>query len=105
MDQLQDIITDIKKERCVLIIGPDIVDFGERSFFETMSAELMAESHDRNIIDSVPQYVFVNEELLQLMPSAKETVVEKMMEKFYERQTAFDTPLTKIAQIPFPLII
>jgi hypothetical protein len=105
MDYLKDIITDIKKENCVLIIGPDIVDFGDKSFFETMCADLLANSSQSSLIDTAPQYVFPNEELLQLMPSVKETKLLRMMEEFYQKQSAFDNPLTKISQIPFPLII
>jgi hypothetical protein len=39
------------------------------------------------------------------MPSVKETKLLRMMEEFYQKQTAFDLPLTKITQIPFHLII
>jgi TIR domain/SIR2-like domain len=105
MDYLKDIIADIKRENCVLIIGPDMVDFGEKSFFETMCSYLMGSGSQPSIIDIAPQYVFPNEELLQLMPSVKETKLLRMMEEFYHKQTAFDIPLTKISQIPFHLII
>ena len=105
MDQIQDIIADIKRENCVLILGPDIVDFGDKSFFEAMCQEFIEDAGHKNIIDAAPQYVFTNEELLQLMPTAKETTLLRMMEGFYQRQTAFDIPLKKISQIPFHLII
>lgn len=105
MNQLQDIIADIKRENCVLIIGPDIVDFGDKSFFETMCEEFTQDARHKNIIDTAPQYIFANEELLQLMPAAKETTLLRMMEGFYQRQTAFDVPLKKVSQIPFHLVI
>jgi hypothetical protein len=105
MNQLQDIIADIKRENCVLIIGPDIVDFGDKSFFEAMCQEFVEDAGHKNIIDTAPQYIFANEELLQLMPTAKETTLLRMMEGFYQKQTAFDVPLKKISQIPFHLVI
>lgn len=105
MNQLQDIIADIKKESCVLIIGPDIVDFGDKSFFELMCQEFTSNSGSNEIIDTAPQYIFAHEELLQLMPTAKETTLLRMMEAFYQKQTAFDIPLNKISQIPFHLVI
>lgn len=105
MNYLNDIIADIKKENCVLIVGPDIVDFDGKSFFEAMCNELMASNAPGNLIDTAPQYVFPNEELLQLMPSVKETRLLRMMEEFYQKQIAFEDPLTKISQIPFHLII
>jgi TIR domain/SIR2-like domain len=105
MDHIKDIIADIKDENCVLIIGPDIIDSGDKSFFETMCAELISGNTYTNIIDTAPQYVFANEELFQLMPAGRETTLLRMMKEFYQRQSAFDVPLTKISQIPFHLII
>jgi hypothetical protein len=105
MNQLQDIIADIKRENCVLIIGPDIVDFGDKTFFETMCQEFTEDAVFNNIIDTAPQYIFANDELLQLMPSAKETTLLRMMEGFYQKQTAFEIPLKMISQIPFHLVI
>lgn len=102
---LKEIIADITNETCVLILGPDLVDFGEQTFFEAMCADLASNAAHTNIIDNAPQYIFANEELVQLMPSAKETTVLRMMREFYEKQTMFDEPLTKISQIPFHLII
>lgn len=105
MDYLKDIINDIKRENCVLIIGPDIIDMGNKSFFEVMCNELTADNNQKNIIDIIPQHIFENEELIQLKPSAKETTLLRMMEEFYQKQSAFDTPLTQITQIPFHFII
>lgn len=105
MDYLSDIITDIQKEECVLIIGPDIIDLGGKSFFETMCAELITNNTQTNLIDNAPQYIFPNEELLQLVHPRSETKIWRMIEAFYQKQTAFDEPLTKITQIPFHLII
>ena len=105
MNQLKDITADIKSGNCILILGPDIIDFGEKSFFEAMCDELISNGAGKSVIDTAPQYIFVNEELLQLMPNAKETTLLRMMDEFYQKQTAFDLPFTKIAQIPFHLII
>ena len=105
MNQFKDIIADIKRESCVFIVGPDIIDFGEQTFFEAMCNEIITDGTYKNIIDTTPQYIFSNDDLLQLMPTAKETTLLRIMEEFYQKQTAFDTPLTKISQIPFHLII
>jgi len=105
MNQIHDIIADIKRENCVVIIGPDIVDYGEKSFFEVMCDEFIEDAGHKNIIDTSPQYIFANEELFQLMPTAKETTLLRMMEGFYQKATVLDLPLTKISQIPFHLII
>ncbi|MXN92313.1 TIR domain-containing protein [Flavobacterium sp. Sd200] len=104
-DQLSNIIDDIKHEKCILIIGPDIHDFGEKSFFEKMCDDLFSNEHHDSFFDSTPNYVFPNEELLQLKPGIKKRRVIKMMESFYKKQILFDAPLNKIAQIPFHLII
>ncbi|MDB5133452.1 MAG: hypothetical protein JWP37_55 [Mucilaginibacter sp.] len=104
-DQLSEIIKDIYKENCVLIIGPDICDFGDKSFFEVMCDDCLNNNQYKDIFDYAPQYVFLNEELLQLKTGIKEITVLKMMQEFYQKQTVFDDPLLKISQIPFHLII
>lgn len=101
----QDIISDIQSESCVLIVGPDLVDYGERSCFEALCNELQQDNQYNQLVDLNPQYVFVHEELLQLKPSAKETSVLRYLERFYQRQTQYDTPFRKISQIPFHLIV
>ena len=60
MEQIKDIIADIRKEKCVLIIGPDIVDFGKQTFFEAMCAELMSNVEYMTLIDKAPQYIFAH---------------------------------------------
>lgn len=101
----QDILSDIQNESCVLIIGPDLVDYGESSCFETLCDELQRDNQYNQLIDLNPQYVFVHEELLQLKPSAKETTVLRYFERFYQRQTQYDEPFRKISQIPFHLVV
>ncbi len=104
-NHLLDIISDIKKESCVLILGPDILDFDKKSFFETLCNEFVCDDQYKGLIDTAPPYVFVNEDLLQLQPTTRETTVVRIMERFYQKQSAFDAPLSKISQIPFHLII
>jgi len=101
----QDILSDIDNESCVLIVGPDLVDFGEKSFFEVLCEELQKDAQYRQLIDLSPQYVFLHEELLQLTPTAKETTLLRYMERFYQQQTQYDEPFRKISQIPFHLIV
>ncbi len=102
---INDIIVEIKNENCILILGPDIIDFGKKTFFETMCDTLLNNDQYKDIIDASPQYVFINEELLQLRSKKKEMSVLRAMERFYQNQTKFEEPLTKISQIPFNIII
>jgi hypothetical protein len=102
---LPDIISDIKKENCVLILGPDIIDLGEKSFFEAMCDEFLNDAQYKGLIDVTPPYFFLNDDLVQLQPNTRDTTVLRVMEKFYHKQKAFEEPLTKISQIPFHLII
>ncbi len=104
-DIFEDILSDIENEACVLIVGPDLVDFGEKSFFEVLCEGLQEDNQYSQLIDLSPQYVFVHEELLQLKPSAKETTLLRYIERFYQKQSQYDEPFRKIAQIPFHLII
>jgi hypothetical protein len=101
----QDILSDIENESCVLIIGPDLVDFGEKSFFEVLCRELQKDAQYSALIDLSPEYVFLHEELIQLKPQTKETTVLRYMERFYQRQTQYDEPFRKISQIPFHLVV
>lgn len=101
----EDIISDIQNESCVLIVGPDIVNYGDKSCFETLCEELFTDASYSQLIDLTPQYVFSHEELLQLKPSAKETSLLRYMERFYQRQKEYDEPFKKIAQIPFHLVV
>jgi hypothetical protein len=101
----QDILSDIKSESCVLIIGPDLVDFGDKSFFEVMCEDLRENAQYNHLIDLSPQYVFLHEELLQLKPAARETTLVRYMERFYQQQTQYDEPFRQISQIPFHLIV
>lgn len=104
-DVFYDILSDIEKEKCVLIIGPDLIDFGEKSFFEIMCEELQKDAQYCELLDLSPQYVFSHEELLELKPTAKEMTLLRYMERFYSRQTQYDEPFRKISHIPFHLII
>ena len=101
----QDILSDIENESCVLIVGPDLVDFGEKTFFEVLIDDLQKDSQYSQLIDLSPQYVFLHEELLQLKPGARETTLLRYMERFYQRQNQYDEPFRKISQIPFHLIV
>src|SRR5580700_671853 len=89
----QDIMEDIENESCVLIIGPDLANFGDKTFFEQMCEELRNDNQYSQLIDLSPEYVFLHEELLQLKPTARETTLLRRMEKFYRDQTQFDEPL------------
>ncbi len=105
VEVFQDILSDIQNESCVLIVGPDLVNYGEKSCFETLCDELQGDNQYNQLIDLNPQYVFVHEELLQLKPTAKETTVLRYLERFYQKQSQYDEPFKKISQIPFHLVV
>ncbi len=48
MSHLQDIVDDIRREKCVLIIGADLIDLGHKSFFETMCQDIVSDSSPQN---------------------------------------------------------
>jgi hypothetical protein len=105
MEHLKSIIDEIINKTCVLIIGPDLIDFGHKTFFEALCEELNSIEEYGGMVDSAPQYVFANEELFQLVSERYEASLQEMMETFYKKQIGFTIPLTQITQIPFHLII
>lgn len=105
MINLQDIIADLKDESCVLVLGPDILEYAYDSFFETLCKELIAYDKAEEWIDVSPQHIFLHEELLQLQPNAKQGSLIRFIKNFYEAQTQLDKPFEQIAQIPFHLIV
>jgi len=105
MTEIEYIIEDIKNENCVVIVGPDILNLGQQSFFEALCAEIVTVAGSQKLIDTNLQYVFQNEELFEFVPNARHTALPRIIQKFYEKQTGFDEPFTKLSQIPFHLII
>lgn len=103
--ELQHIVSEIRSGNCILIIGPDIIDCGEKSFFQTMCEYLFTDVPNQSLFSPAPQYIFVNEELLQFQSTNKEPKVLTMIETFYRNQKGFDEPFRKISQMPFHLII
>jgi hypothetical protein len=101
MYDLESIIDDIKNERCILIVGPDLINFNGKTLFEVFCEDI-----ENNCNDKLrTQHVFVAEELLLLASDIKPTPFGKLMEKFYKKQDCYNSPFTKISQIPFHLII
>jgi hypothetical protein len=101
MDNLSDIVSEIKNERCILIIGPDLVKFSENSFFETLCSELKKSG----LIDSSSAQIFNNEELFLLPSHVKQVTVKNAYQRFYEAQHCYDEPFKKISLIPFHVIL
>jgi TIR domain/SIR2-like domain len=105
MNYLQNIVSDMDDEKCVLILGPDLIDTGDTSFFEQMCEALQADNEFNNLIDLTPQYIFVHEELFQLKPHSLPTALTRFVKNYYRKQNQFDEPFRKIAKLPFNLII
>jgi hypothetical protein len=101
MYDLETILYDIKNERCVLIVGPDLLNYGGNTLFELFCTELRNNENEKLRF----QYIFSNEELLLLSKDTKETAFRTLMEKFYFKLDCLNNPFVKISQIPFHLII
>ena len=111
------IIDDIKNGDCILVIGPDLHDFGDKSFFELMSADLLSDNTYKQSLDLLQKksgkqlsdhptdYIFLNEELLQSRDERAIANIGRIMKTFYDQQSVFDEPFQKIAHMNFPLII
>jgi hypothetical protein len=112
-DYLSDIIDDIDHGKCVLIIGPDLCDFGSKSFFEVMCDEFSGNPSHSEALENfktdnsnASQYIFLNEELIQPKQGGSyEMKVKNMVKRFYQKQDVFNEPFKKIALIPFNLIL
>jgi len=108
-NRITEILKEIKAGKCILVVGPDVHDFGEKSFFEVFCQELpLLDGHERVLENpkTFSEYVFLNEELIQIKSEPKsEKRLALLVEEFYDKQTVLDEPLRKIAQIPFPMII
>ncbi|MVM32734.1 TIR domain-containing protein [Spirosoma sp. HMF4905] len=108
VDQIDwdELIAEICLEKCVLIVGPDLISFENgQTLFQVLRQQL---THDANLKDHVvesPQYIFEHEELLQLQANKKPTRLFTFYQNFYNALTDFDEPFEKIAQLPFHLII
>jgi TIR domain/SIR2-like domain len=105
MDEIQNIVGKISKGECVLIVGPDIVDFGEKSFFEKFCEAIYKDNYFSQFLAPCPPNLFAREELLQLTDDGYLSDVRGFMQNYYSEQTIFNEPLELIAQIKFPLII
>lgn len=108
VDQIEwdDLIDEIRFEKCVLIVGPDLISFeNQQTLFQVLSQQLKADDKFKDHLDVGPQYVFEHEELLQLNPGKKDTSLYRFFREFYQSRTEFDEPFAKIARLPFHLII
>jgi hypothetical protein len=99
------LLRDISAEKCVLVIGPDVIDYDGKTFFEAMCNNLAQNEKYRDLVDLVPQHIFMNDEMFQLKPGAKEISFFRFMESFYAEQNSVNDVLKKIAKIKFSLII
>ncbi|AYL93851.1 toll/interleukin-1 receptor domain-containing protein [Mucilaginibacter celer] len=104
---LTEILAELKQKRCVLVIGPELGDHDEPSFFERLCEALPRLDFDHKSLDgasAVSEYTFLNEELIQIK-AGTEPWLSTLVKWFYEEQTWLDEPLRKISQIPFSMII
>ena len=103
--QIEDIISDIQDESCVLIIGPDIIDFDGKTLFEKLCSDLNSDANMKDVVDIQPQHIFMQDEMFQLQPNARESSLKRFLGEFYKKQTVLDEPLSKIAKIKFHVIL
>ncbi|MCU0470764.1 MAG: TIR domain-containing protein [Arcicella sp.] len=108
IDQIEwdKIITQIKNQKCVLVIGPDLVNYpNNQSLFQLLCESINQETDLQNHVESSLKHGFEHEELLQLKPYAQSDLIYDFLEKFYDSRNEFDAPYQQISQLPFHLII
>ncbi|GLU51561.1 hypothetical protein Dfri01_10220 [Dyadobacter frigoris] len=103
----EELLLEIKSGQCVLVIGPDLVEFNKgQTLFQVLCKQLRDHEQMKTLLDlPEPQYFFENEELLQLHDNARDSSLYKFYKQFYEQRTEFDIPFKKISRLPFHLII
>lgn len=108
IDQIEwdKIITQIKNQKCVLVIGPDLVDYpNNQSLFQLLCESINQEPSLENHVEKSFKHGFEHEELLQLKPNYHSDLIYDFLEKFYDSRHEFDAPYRQISQLPFHLII
>jgi hypothetical protein len=101
-----DLITEILQEQCILIVGPDLVNFQSAdSFFQLLIQQLKQVERLRRDIELTTSFIFEHDELFQLQPNGRDTSLYIFLRKFYQDRQEFAIPFSQIARIPFHLII
>lgn len=98
------LITNIEEQKCVLILGPELINYGEdgeKTFFGLLSDEMQREK---------APYVlkfFHNEELVQfnLNEPGHESRMYGFLKRFYRQRNELDAVFSKLVQLPFPVFI
>lgn len=100
------LLSEIRNEQCVLVIGPDLVQYdNDRTLFQLLCEAIQQDSDYNEQVDLETQYMFEHEELLQLQPNGYDTDLFNFLEDFYATRTEFDAPFAQLAQLPFHLVI
>lgn len=102
---IQEIINSIKNGKCVLVVGPDLVDFSGKQFFEILCEAMSKNRIMAEYIDFGSNSVFVHEELLHPKNRTIPITIYDPLQSFYNSLDIFNEPFKKISEIPFNLII
>ena len=94
-----DLLFDLRRKACVLLIGPEIVATGQQPLQQALRNAL-----DRDHADDIEHY-YEKEALFLFKGPAAKSKVQRGVSKFYDRATADPAVFDTIAAIPFPLVV
>src|SRR5688500_681197 len=101
-----DLITEILQEQCILIVGPDLVNFQEAdNFFQLLIQQIEQAERLRRDVALNTSFIFEHDELLQLQPNGRDTSLYSFLRKFYQDRNEFIAPFSQIARLPFHFVI
>lgn len=95
----RNIIDDIEQGKAVLLIGPDFMLFENKPIYTYLQAELL-KSNESDI-----SFYYERDGLFMFSSDSAKLRVIREINRLYDSLTPDETVLSRIAQIPFPLII
>ena len=94
-----DLLFDLRRKACVLLIGPEIVATGQQPLQQALR-QALERDHAADI-----EHYYEKEALFLFKDPAAKSKVQRGVSKFYDRVTADPAVFDTIAGIPFPLVV
>lgn len=95
------LVDNLQQQKCALILGPELINYGDKTFFDLLCDELKKEP--------VPlvRHFFTNDELVQFDRNVVgyEMRMYQFLDRFYRKRTEFDAVMEKVVALPFPAFI